>query len=774
MRLGSRVSSQWTKLRRASVAELGVRARQWSAAWAERLRISSQLRLPNDRGFARILERFRTRTTPGFFAAFSQREDVPDLLRRRWPELEARVIEVADHMCRGQFDLLGRSRLDCGAPIDWHRDPVSGTRVERRHWSRIDHLDPKVAGEYKLIWELNRHQYFVTLGKAYWYTNDERYAATFVEHLMAWMDANPPTIGVNWASSLEVAFRAIAWIWGLHFFKASPCLSDTVLLRTLRFLYLHGRHVETYLSTYSSPNTHITGEALGLLYLGTMLPELDCAERWRRIGWTVFLEQLEKHVRPDGSYFEQSTYYHRYTSDFCLHALILGQVNGGPIPAVLSDKLRLLLDHLMHLSQPDGRTPLVGDDDGGRVLPLDERSPNDFRATLATGAALFQRSDYRYVSGPASEETLWLLGSAGLCAFDAVEPAAPAVQSRAFPDGGYHVLRDGWEREASSMTIDCGPHGVLNCGHAHADALALTLVVRGTAVLVDPGTYTYTAPPVLRDHFRSSGAHNTVTVAGQSSSIPSGPFSWQHTARTFLTSWQPGERCDYFEGTHDGYARLTPPAAHHRAVLFLKGDYWIVRDRVATEGDHDVQVHFQFAPDIRVAVQSADRVVARWGTNASELLEIGIFGQPGELRREEGWVSGSYGALSPAASCVFTARGMGTREIVSFLIPRTRTEESLVIHERAASNGRAFTIVGRGVEDTLLIGRDGEVASDDLSTDAALAWVRRLRGSEQPLEFVLVQGTRLAWRGRRLTQADDPSDLTAARVEGSELPVEVS
>jgi len=774
MRLGSRVSSQWTKLRRASVAELGVRARQWSAAWSERLRISSQLRLPDDRGFARILERFRTRTAPRFFAAFGEREDVVELLRRRWPDLEARVVESADHISCGQFDLLGRSRLDCGAPIDWHRDPVSGTRVARRHWSRIDHLDPKVAGEYKLIWELNRHQYFVTLGKAYWYTNDERYAATFVDHLMAWMDANPPKIGVNWASSLEVAFRAIAWIWGLYFFKASPNLSDTVLLRTLRFLYLHGRHVETYLSTYSSPNTHITGEALGLLYLGTMLPELDCAERWRRIGWTVFLEQLEKHVRPDGSYFEQSTYYHRYTTDFCLHALILGQVQGGPIPAVLSDKLRLLLDHLMHLSQPDGRTPLVGDDDGGRVLPLDERSPNDFRATLATGAALFERPDYRYVSGPASEETLWLLGSAGLRAFDAVESAAPAVQSRAFPDGGYHLLRDGWERDASSMTIDCGPHGVLNCGHAHADALALTLVVRGKAVLVDPGTYTYTAPAALRDHFRSSSAHNTVTVAGQSSSIPSGPFTWQHTARTFLTSWQPGARCDYIEGKHDGYARLTPPAAHGRAVLFLKGDYWIVRDRVETEGDHDVQVHFQFAPDIRVHVQSADRVVGGWGTNASELLEIGIFGHRGALRCEEGRVSSSYGALSPATSCVFTARGKGTREIVSFLVPRTQNEESLVIHERPASNGRAFTIVGRGVEDTLLIGWDGEVASDDISTDAALAWVRRLRGAEQPLEFVLVHGTRLAWRGRRLIQADDPIDLTAARVQGSEPPVEVS
>ena len=47
----------------------------------------------------------------------------------------------------------------------------------------------------------------------------------------------------------------------------------------LKYLYLHGRHLETYLSTYFSPNTHLTGEALGLYYLGTVFPEFSDAER---------------------------------------------------------------------------------------------------------------------------------------------------------------------------------------------------------------------------------------------------------------------------------------------------------------------------------------------------------------------------------------------------------------------------------------------------------------------------------------------------------------
>ncbi|OLD92225.1 MAG: hypothetical protein AUG84_01870 [Chloroflexi bacterium 13_1_20CM_4_66_7] len=721
-----------------------------------------------------MLQRFRTRSTPRFFVAFDEPGDVVAALRSRWPELEGRVLERAERICQGQFDLLGRSRLDFGTPVDWHRDPVSGVRSPRVHWSRIDHLNPTVAGEYKLIWELNRHQYFVTLGKAYWYTGDERYAATFVAHLMAWMDANPPKCGINWASSLEVAFRAISWIWGLYFFRTSPSLSAPAYLRTLKFLFLHGRHIETYLSTYFSPNTHLTGEAMGLLYLGTLFPELREAARWRRVGWSILVQALDKHVRPDGSYFEQSTYYHRYTTDFCLHAAILGQLNALPEKAAIDAKLRALLTHLMHLTQPDGRTPLVGDDDGGRLLVLDERPPNDFRAALATGAALLKRPDYRFVAGEAAEETVWLLGPAGVRAFEALESVPPTGTSQAFPDGGYYVMRDGWERDASSLLIDGGPHGVLNCGHAHADALGCTLVVRGRAVLVDPGTYTYTSPGELRDHFRSSAAHSTVTVARQSSSIPGGPFSWRHVGHNDVVAWRPGARCDYFEGAQDGYARLTPPALHSRAVLFVKGDYWIVRDRIRTDGDHEVEVHLQFAPGIALEIVSPNRAVASWSSDAHPgTLEIGVFGHEGVMRAGEGCVSSSYGALSPAYRCVFTARGRGPREVVSFLVPRSDSREVIDIQERPARNGRAFVIVGGQGEDVVLVGGSGEAAGEDLSSDADWVGVRSPQRGGPPREFVMLHGRRLRWRGRSLVQADAPVPYVSARRQGMDLYVEV-
>ncbi len=224
------------------------------------------------------------------------------------------------------------------------------------------------------------------------------------------MDQNPPKLGINWASSLEIAFRSISWLWALEFFKDSPSLNANVYLRLLKFLYLNARHLETYLSTYFSPNTHLTGEALGLFYLGTLLPEFKEADGWRQRGQQILKEQLFRQVRADGVYFEQSSYYHRYTTDFYTHFLILSRLNNEQLPAEVESTLQLLLDHLMHITRPDGTSPLFGDDDGGRLLFLDRRPANDFRAALANGAALFRRGDYKYVASALAEETFWLLG----------------------------------------------------------------------------------------------------------------------------------------------------------------------------------------------------------------------------------------------------------------------------------------------------------------------------------------------------------------------------
>ncbi len=509
------------------------------------------------------------------------------------------MLERADRILAGRFDLLGLKDLDFGQPINWHLEPLAGTSSPLVHWSQIDYLDSDLAGDKKITWELNRHQYFATLGRAYWYTGNEEFAKAFSDHIQCWIEQNPPKLGINWASSLEVGLRSISWLWALYFFRDSVNLTASLFQQILKFLYVHARHLEKYLSTYFSPNTHLTGEALALFYLGLLLPQFRDSSRWRATGEEILLRELARHVRPDGVYFEQSSYYHRYTTDFYLHFMLLLEANDLEVPDQLRQKLTALLDHLMYITRPDGTSPLFGDDDGGKLMMLDESAPDDFRSTLATGAALLQRGDYKLVAREATEETLWLMGVQGLEQFDCLETTLPESGSRAFEQGGYYVMRDGWSHDDNYMLIDCGPLGGLKCGHAHADTLSFELAVHGRTLLVDPGTFTYTGSKEERDYFRSSAAHNTLTIDGESSSTSDGPFSWKQIANARTLKWISQPRFDFFMGQHDGYMRLSAPALHRRSILFLKNEYWMVIDEVDTEGPHEYDLHFHFADSAR-------------------------------------------------------------------------------------------------------------------------------------------------------------------------------
>ena len=766
------MTTKLQKLRHSSLDELRVRGSQALAAFAERRGWSRAAKLKADDELLESLvvneeksrsplawyDHFRRRKDPSFFPAFDDREGTTCEFRTRWPETVHKILERANQISAGRFNLLGFRGLSFGDPIDWRLEPLAGKSAPTLHWSRLNYLDADLLGDKKIVWELNRHQYFVTLGQAYWLTNDERYAETFVTQVNSWMDQNPPKLGVNWASSLEVAFRSISWLWALYFFKDSPALMAETFLKICKFLYVNARHLETYLSTYFSPNTHLTGEALGLFYLGTLLPEFKESTSWRSNGLQIMLEQLPRHVKPDGVYFEQSSYYHRYTTDFYLHLRLLLTANREAVPSELDQKLRLLLDHLMYITRPDGTTPLFGDDDGGRLMTLSYPRGNDFRATLSTGAAVFERADYKFVAGGVAEDSLWLLGRTGVSRLDGISAVEPEKQSVAFPDGGYYVMRDGWSAKSNYLLFDCGPHGQSNCGHAHADALSFELAFNGHTVLVDPGTYTYTGSKEMRDWFRSSQAHNTVTLDKESSSVADGPFSWKSIAHSNCLSWITDERFDYVVGAHDGFKRLSEPATHKRSVLFIKQDYWVLRDQVESNGEHHFQAWFHLARDVEELEIQENKV---W---VNELLQIAGFAPNLAVREERAWVSECYGEKAQSPVIGFTVLANGSKELVTFLLPNAAR-----VTELEAKNGRAFEIEIKGHRDVLLLRNSTLVEAAGFLSDFELTWLRfGKNNSEEPEEFFVINGHMVECKGRALLKSSERISHRSMRVNADQ------
>lgn len=391
--------SRLLRLARMPLAEIAGRSRQEAAKILERLTTTERSIDPatilRDHAPAFVdhqtaLQILREEAPKRFFAGVENLQFAAQAV----PEHRHAVLNSANAMRQNRFDLLGYRNLWFGDPIDWHLDPVSSRRAPRVHWTQLNPLDAATVGDSKVVWELNRHQWIAQLAQAYTVSGDERYAESALSAIDSWIDANPYGIGINWTSSLEVAYRLMSWSWTLMLVRDSAAMSGERLGRILANVWLHATYVARYLSFYFSPNTHLTGEALGLFYAGTLFPEFTQARRWRRLGARVLVAESRSQICADGVHFERSTCYHRYTLETYQQFLLLAQRNGVPLPAELGDQVRRMVDFLIAMRRPDGVLPEIGDADGGRLLPLVERGQCDPRGVFAIGAAMFGRGDF--------------------------------------------------------------------------------------------------------------------------------------------------------------------------------------------------------------------------------------------------------------------------------------------------------------------------------------------------------------------------------------------
>ena len=576
----------------------------------------------------------------------------------RWPAARTDASARADRILAGNYDLLGYRGLTFS---DWHSDPVHHRRAPLICWADIPYLDPSV-GDHKIIWELNRHQSWLQLGRAYWLTGDPRYARAIVGQMGSWLESNPPLTGINWSSMLEISFRTISWTMAVHFLAGSTQLHAEDIpelpANCLAAIDMQLRHIEQHLSYYFSPNTHLTGEALALYVVGQAFPELAPSERWIETGRRILLREIERQIQRDGGHVERSTHYQRYTLDFYLLALLTARrAEDEEAARAFADAATRLAEFTQGVADDDGRLPLIGDDDGGTLWPIAGRECNDVRDSLATAAAALDRPDF--APWGLQEETLWVAAPEAM-AFEArgdrdrVEQSG--VGSRTFPDTGCVVMR----AEGEHLVLDTGAHGYMNGGHAHADALSLTLSIGGRPLLVDPGTSTYTMDPQLRDRMRGSFSHNTLSLDGRPQSIAAGPFRWRTTVNARLRASRHNAGFDWAEGVHDGYS----PIDHRRSVIRAEGAGWLVVDElVARGGDeidqhaiHSASAHWHFHPGWMVRTDGSGKLHATHfdGDGAWLLFDAGeLTLLHGNKETGLGWYAPVYGTLLPTwTACV--------------------------------------------------------------------------------------------------------------------------
>jgi uncharacterized heparinase superfamily protein len=446
--------------------------------------------------------------------------------------------------------------------------------------------------EMTKLWRYNLHYFDYILDS--WRPPDN-----IADLISNWVRNNPVGSGTGW-EPYPTSLRIVNWI---KLFLRED-FRGRVTTAWLDSLYRQAQWLEKNIEYHILAN-HLLKNAKALFFAGTFFTGAN-AERWRRKGWKILLEQADEQILSDGGHFERSPMYHSIVIEDYLDSLNLVGGTAGLVSAAeadfLASKTKRALDFLHDICRPDGSIPLFNDSAAGIAPPLD---------ALAEYAALVMG----YERSTRTE---------GL-----------RVSSR--DASGYFVIRN----DGDMLVVDCGELGPsYQPGHAHCDTLSFELTSDGRPLIVDSGVYDY-EDSEMRRYVRSTRAHNTAMIDGCEQSELWGIFRVARRARPMDAKIEKiGESKARFSGSHDGFARLPGRPVHARDIEYEAEGVWTVVDHFTGAGEHRLESFIHLHPDFAVRQEGRTFLIA--GPNERVAAELEVLAGS-EIALETGWYCPEFG-----------------------------------------------------------------------------------------------------------------------------------
>lgn len=413
----------------------------------------------------------------------------------------------------------------------------------------------KERTDIRMVWEAGRLQNLLILLVNGQLSENRDDVLLAVRSALYWIDKNPFLRGTHFLSPMECGLRLPLFFFALKALSPEQAKERKGLGRAI---YEHGWWIARRLALYSSLGNHTISEAAGLIFAGAVFRDFEAGKEWLEIGVRLLRQEAFHQILEDGGPVEQSLRYHRMVLDLYWLALDFCNRNKLADFSFIQDRLEAGERFLAAFGATE-EWPLLGDSDDGWALGPGLH-PKRFR----------------------------------------VDPPEQTVLS--FPHAGYTVYR--FKRNAQ-MVFDHGPLGMAPLyNHGHADALSISLRFEGRPILVDAGTYRYNGVQEWRHYFKSTRAHNTVTIDDQDQAVQETGFVWSRPFNAKLLSMAEDREGFLLKASHDGYRRLKPGVVHERSVRVSDDGTILIRDRFEGKGIHFFEMNFHFHPDCSVKPES--------------------------------------------------------------------------------------------------------------------------------------------------------------------------
>ena len=535
-------------------------------------------------------------------------------------------------------------------------------------------------------WQIAQHKHYFCpdLVYAYKVTGEPAYLQRFAALLRSWL----AEMGSGYIAKSDAqveAKRVESWIYALALLRDVPwrgLVEPALVVALVERLGEEAAYIAEHLK---SVRNHRTFQLWSVFAVGVLFPQLERSRELRELGRVLLTENLVCDLLDDGVHVEQSTHYHQLVTETAVSFIELSQRNRVPVSAHLLERVHAALRFCAWVQWPDGSLPLLNDSDDG-----------DQREVLRRGAWMF--------SDP---ELLWAatLGAEG---------RPPQASAHHFARSGYAVLTDAWGTDAAGQAAR--QHVVYDCAllgegsHSHYDLFNFTYYAGGGPLVVDPGRFTYSSDPDAggvdwRHHFKSTAAHNTVTIDGRDQTRYLSRTKHGPDVAIEGKALDLGGPLDWIRARAVS-AEYAP--VHERVLAYPGRRYLLIVDRIdmVDGAAHTCDLRFHLAHDLRPTL---DRSGALAQVATARGAVRCLVPEAGGTWLERGWVSREYGVKHEAQVLRVQATSAEPVTFVSAVTPPGVTIEALRYDPAEAVVEVCGAVDGERFVDRLAIGSSSDV-----------------------------------------------------------------